>query len=58
VRLALDGDPGPLVREDVDESLVDVVVVIDVVKSQVKGKELWRQDVRRRLGKDYDMENE
>lgn len=58
MRLALDGDPGPLVREDVDESLVDVVVVIDVVKSQVKGKELWRQDVRRRLGKDYDMENE
>lgn len=58
MRLALDGDPGPLVREDVDESLVDVVVVVDVVKSQVKGKELWRQDVRRRLGKDYDMENE
>ena len=58
MRFALDGDPGPLVRGDVDESLVDVVVVVDVVKSQVKGKELWRQDVRRRLGKDYDMENE
>jgi hypothetical protein len=58
VRLALDGDPGPLVREDVDESFVDVVVVVDVVKSQVKGKELWRQDVGRRLGEYYDIENE
>ena len=58
MRLALDGNPGPLVREDVDESFVDVIVVVDVVKSEVKGKELWRQDVRRRLGKDYDMENE
>jgi hypothetical protein len=57
VRLALDGDPGPLVRGDVDESLVDVVVVVDVVKSQVKGKELWRQDVRRRLGEYYDIED-
>jgi hypothetical protein len=35
-----------------------VVVVVDVVKSQVKGKELWRQDVRRRLGEDCDVENE
>jgi hypothetical protein len=58
VRLALDGDPGPLVREDVDESFVDVVVVVDVVKSQVKGKELWRQDVGRRLGEYYDIDNE
>lgn len=45
-------------REDVDESFVDVVVVVDVVKSQVKGKELWRQDVGRRLGEYYDIENE
>lgn len=44
-------------RGDVDESLVDVVVVVDVVKSQVKGKELWRQDVRRRLGEYYDIED-
>jgi hypothetical protein len=58
VRLALDGNSGPLVREDVDESFVDVVVVVDVVKSQVKGKELWRQDVGRRLGEYYDIENE
>lgn len=40
-------------REDIDECLVDVSVVVDIVKGKMQGEEFRSEDVRRFLGKYY-----
>ena len=53
VRFAIDWDSRPLVREDIDECLVDVSVVVDIVKGKMQGEEFRSEDVRRFLDKYY-----
>ena len=44
---------GPLVLDDIDERLGDVVVLVGKVQSEVERKEGRVKDMRRRLGEDY-----